>query len=179
MNDAAGRGGVDFRAVFLHEVDAGVQGGAAEERIGPIAERRGDRGFAGQRRPHRQDRHQPAQAIGEREVALGMRERLVERGRVGVDRSGNERPADAALGRRSDERVGGKTGSRDDRGQTRRAAPRGRTDFAERGRLPSLHPIQRIGDQAEARGRAQGGIVGGRREVGESIAARGPPSGSC
>jgi hypothetical protein len=47
MNDASGGGGVDFGAIRLGEIDAGMQGQAAEERIDAIAEARGEAGIAG------------------------------------------------------------------------------------------------------------------------------------
>jgi len=100
-------GRVNSAAVVLDEVDARMQLRPTEERVGPVAERRGDRGLADQRRAHWQDRQQPAETVGCGDVARCAGERLVEGGRGGIDRKRDERAADAALGGGRDERVGG------------------------------------------------------------------------
>ena len=161
---------MNFAAVVLDEVDARMQLRPAEERIGAIAEGRGDRGLADQRRAHRQDRQQPAQAVGLGDVARRAGERLVEGGRGGIDRERNERAADAALGGGRDERIGGEPGARHHGGKLGRAGARVGRDLAERRRLSPLHAIERNRNQAQPRRSAEIGIVGGGEEVGADAA---------
>jgi hypothetical protein len=52
MNDPSGGGGVDFGAISLGEIDARMERELAQERIGAIAERRGDGRIAGKGHAH-------------------------------------------------------------------------------------------------------------------------------
>ena len=159
MSHAPGGGGADFIAIPLDEIDARMKREAAEEGIGPIAERRAYAGVAGKRRPHRNERDQRLEALGGRDVADGLGQRMLEGGRARIDLGRDERAADAARAR-----GGGESGRIEaDPGDHRRIARRfalGRAvDDGESLHLAQVHALERTVEEGEARRGI--GIVGG------------------
>ncbi len=151
MHDAAGGGGVDFGAISLGEVDARMQREAAEERIGAIAERRGNAGIAGKRHAQGHEGHERLQALGRRHVARDAHERWVERGRVRIKVGwdiGAAHPA-FAVGQRELRWI--EPGLGDDRRIARGGAFSGAVDGGESFGLVALDPVERAIDERKAR----------------------------
>ena len=141
VGDASGGGGVDFVAIRLDEIDARMKREAAEEGIGPIAERRADAGVAGEGRPYRHKRHQRLEALGRGEVAGGPGQRLIERGRVRIDLRRNERAADAARATRGRKLRRIEAGPGDDRRIARGGALGRAVDCGESLHLAAVHAL--------------------------------------
>ena len=136
---------------------------ATEERVGAIAEWRGDAGVAKERHAHRHERHQRSEAFRRGDVARHAAQRLVESGSVGIDFGRNERPADARLGARRNEFRRIEAGLGDDRRVARGDARRRAVDGRESLHLTAIHALERTVDEGQARGGV--GIVGGRGRV--------------
>ena len=107
-----------------------MQGGAAEEGIGAVTERRADARLAEQRSADWHEGHQAAQAIGEGDLACGSRDRRVEGGRGRVVGNRDERTADAALRLVGAQIIHGEAGLGDHRAEMRDGVPGDRRDLA-------------------------------------------------
>ena len=99
VDDAAGGGRREFPAIGLQQIDAGVERRPAEERVGAIAERRGDVRFAASGLRRGTNGIRPS-ASPRTNVARDARRRPVERGRLGSASTGRtgrrRRPAASA-----------------------------------------------------------------------------------